>query len=240
MFFYKKLEKEKKEKNPLTAEEEQRKDLIKNAIIIILLIAAVAAVIFVANKLKVEINDYNSQMDVNKDVSDMTDGITPLYKEDTETKKASIDINNDSLYESITDKVYNDYDKHFKEYNNLYTNENLDSYSYIEFEYTYMNTKSYYYIYDNKLYTSDTQINNIEDFNQLTVKNENVENILNLIKLDIPKDFTDYLNYLINIEYYRQENNIDFDLKGKIYLNDDTQQDLSLEDFVEISMDLVK
>lgn len=244
MFFYKKLQKEKESnKKPLTEEEQNKKDLIKNILTVIVLIIGVCVVVIIANKLKVEISEYNTPMNIQKDVSDVTNGIVPLYKEEEieDDHRLNFEIENSGLYENVADQIYEDYNTYYEQYNNVYKQNELENYFYIEIYYRLMNSEYYYYIVENKLYVSESQLYNLEDIlNLQSEPNKDVDRILDLIKIDIPTQFADFLDYIINLQYYKELNDIDFNIYGNIYLEDGSCQQLSLNDFIEISVILEK
>lgn len=248
MFFYKsnkslikKAEKEKKQKNmtPEEIKQEERKELIKNIVFIVLLLIGVGVVIFMSNKLKNEIISYQNSSIISKDISNLVKDIQPLYPDEKIKEEEiikDIEIADDTLYETIADIVYKNIEKYWKEYNRVYKDFIEEDIDYIELIYKTSNGINYYYIKNDEIYLSNSKlVLSEENILLLTKLNDTSKQIVELIKKDIPKEITNYLDYIIELKYFASHNNIEFDITGNVYLYDNTNFKLSLEHFISLS-----
>lgn len=240
MFFYsryqKKLAKGEKE---LTPQERRKIELRNNMILVVVLVIGFGIVVSIAGKFKTEITNYDNNLYVQKDVSDITnlDDIEPLYKYETkEVNYTTIEINDEDLYTRITDEVYFDYEKYHDIYKTSVWHEyNLSDVNYFRFEVATGNITSYYYLLDNKLYKSNELVSDLNDKSKLTLlESLYVTDIYELIKVDMPKTFGDYLEYIVDLNYYIILTSRQNSFNGCVVLDNDEIFELSLINFVDL------
>lgn len=238
----KKIEEDKKRQN-MTMEEKQEqnlKDNIKNGILLLVLLASFAIVIHMTKQMRVEIDDYDKSEHVIKDMSSTFNDIKPLYPDEkVSNEKNDVVIEDEMLYQFVADEVYNDLDKHIKNYERVYKNFNREDINYIKVKYVNSSGTQYYYITNEAAYKSNFNIyldqNNITT---LELLGTDIDLVFNIIEQDIPVDIEDYLTYLIELGYFKSNGNLEFEVEGRVFLNDGSEHYLSLEHFVTLASTL--
>lgn len=235
----KRIEEDKKRQN-MSIEERQEQDLkdnIKNGILLFVLFASFAVVIHMTKQMRVEIDDYDKSEHVVKDMSSTFGDIKPLYPDEKNPEdKNDVLIEDEMLYQFVADEVYNDLDTHIKNYEKVYKEFNRENINYIKVKYVNSSGTQYYYITNEAAYKSNFNIyldqNNIST---LELLGTNIEPVFGIIEQDIPVDIEDYLTYLIELGYFKSNGNLEFEVEGRVFLNNGTEHYLSLEHFVTLA-----
>lgn len=233
MFFYKKMEKRKQKNIPEKTQAQLDKEQnIKNAILLGMLVIALGTSVMIGSKLKKEVTTYDDGLIGYKDINEQVGNIKPLYKD--EDIKVNYDVEfefeNIDLYLQLTDKIYEDAKPYYDEYKNIYLEFNKEEINYIEFHFVFDNFNKYFYLTNDNLYISDTKTTDITSLQ--SVGTEDVSLLFELVSHDIPTDFSDYVDYIVGKEYYKIENDIEFDVAGKVMLNNGEEKQLSLVNFL--------
>lgn len=233
MFFYKKMEKRKQKNIPEKTQAQLDKEQnIKNVVLLGLLVIALGTSVMVGSKLKKEATSYDDGLIGYKDIENQVGNIEPLYKD--EKIEVNYDVNfefeNVDLYLELTDKIYENAKPYYDEYKNIYLEFNKEDINYVEFHFVFDNIDKYFYLTNDSLYISDIQTT---DFTSLkNIGNKDVNLLFDLVSHDVPKDFSNYVDYIVGKEYYKIENGIEFDITGKVVLNNDEEKQLSLVNFL--------
>lgn len=236
MFFYRRYQRKLAKGKPEPTPQEKRKaELRNNLILIISLVIGFGLVITVARRFKNEVTTYDQELYVQKSISDMADldKIEPLYTfEEKEVDYKPIEVDNKDLYEQITDEVYSDYEKYNEIYkSSVWKEYDLSNVSYFRFDVTIVNNSYCYYLIDGRLYKSD-ELLEVLDYEKLKLlDNSYVSNLYEIIELDTPKTFGDYVEYMVDLNYYIILTERQNSIKGYVVLNDDSAYELSLLNF---------
>lgn len=242
MSFYSRYNKN-KEKLELTPQQKKEQELKTNALLIVTLLVGFAVVLIVSNKFRIETSTYDDSLYIEKSVSDINgiNDIKPLYEYETkETPNYNtIEVSDTYLYEEITDDVYLEYEKYNEKYNDEILKEfKKENIEYLQFEIKRGSITKYYYIINNNLYMNETgKVPSLEEgLDQYTsmLDNKNTNNIYNIVESNTATHFGDYLQYVVDINYYIILSNKQNSFAGYAHLNNGKTYELSLINFVDI------